>query len=150
MNKRYLKNNGKPSEKVFPSAHYEMGKNNEKLLVKKKVEYFDEKGKKVDYWNTDPDRDVIVEDYPHVINYPYGPIGRPDQEKRITILVGQTVATSDKKLFEHLWKTFRFLDEVDEKGNLVKENTETDPKFVVKEKSPEETSLARALGEPIK
>lgn len=62
-----------------------------------------------------------VQDYPHIIDHPVG-LGGTSGERLYTAKVGQTVKVSHQGDFKKLWTTFGYLDEVNEKGETIKEN----------------------------
>lgn len=145
--KRYLKNFGKPSRITVPEAHYEAGRNGQTVLKVKKYSYLNKQGQRITGENRDTSRSLYFDNYPHVIDFRYGPAGNKEAEKSINILVGQVVSTSDPMLFERLWKQFSFLHEVNDQGKIIKTNVETIdlPKIA----APGEMGMARHFGEQV-
>ena len=67
-----------------------------------------------------------VVNYPHVLGVVFSD-GADEftKKRRYNILVGEVAKITNQKDFERLWKSHGFLDEVDEEGNVIRENAYT-------------------------
>lgn len=63
----------------------------------------------------------VVQDYPHILDYECG-LGGMKGVRRYTIMVGQIAKVSNLNDFDDLWKRLSQLDEVDEDGEIKKQN----------------------------
>lgn len=152
---RYLKNNGQPSSVLVDIQRHvswwdKQGKqrmievilpnresNNPKDDEKKKAEqlklvdgekallYFQPTGdivKKV----VDSNFTFTVFDYPHLKGVVMGEgSGLMSKKRKYNCLVDQILKVTNSRDFEQLWRTYQFLDEVDEEGNIIRENLYT-------------------------
>jgi hypothetical protein len=149
---RYLKNNGTPTPMVINTqrhAHWRDKDGKQRVIEivvdgrdtsgdgkeeQRKAEQLRLKGGEKAILYYQPDGRIVskilgvnesftVENYPHVLGVTFGE-GEGDftAKRRYNILVGQIAAVKNNQDFETLWKTFRFCDEVDEKGKVVREN----------------------------
>jgi len=81
----------------------------------------------------------VAHDFPHIIDYECG-LGAAKGSRRYTIMVGSIIKVSNSNDFEHLWKSLGILDEVNEKGQVIKEN-----QFTLKMAQPDEIIDTRGL-----
>jgi len=61
-----------------------------------------------------------IMNYPHILDYPYGISNR--DERLYTIRVGEMTEFSNEGDFMILLKAYHFLDEVNQKGEIIQEN----------------------------
>lgn len=71
----------------------------------------------------DENQTFTVENWPHILGVVYGDgEGELSKRRRYRILVGEIVKITNEKDYNKLWKTFGFLNEVDEDGKIIREN----------------------------
>lgn len=145
---RYLKNNGEPRAmivsiqrlikywdeagdeigiKVIMWRHiggktYNEAESNREARMRflpenKKIFVYEKNGRKKEEKIVDIGYSERIISYPHIIDIPCGL--NADDERRYTIKAGEVIEIDNPEDFEHLLQIYHFLDEVDEKGELI-------------------------------